>query len=90
MANRLTGRLDQTRRRIRRLVLLHGAAWLLGAILSQLRWVFAVAVGSFAMSVVCAWFATRYAELYLVFAASLIVLMALPGYVMLKQAKTQA
>ncbi|MEO8114745.1 MAG: alpha/beta hydrolase [Phenylobacterium sp.] len=36
---------------------IYGAAWFVGAMLSKLRWLYAVAFGSFAMALVSAWFA---------------------------------
>jgi hypothetical protein len=69
---------------------IYGGAWMLGAILSKRRWVFGVAAGSFAMAFVNAWWALDYANLYLIFAVSLVGLLAAPGLIMMRQARPAA
>lgn len=65
----------------------YGSAWYVGAVLTRVRWVYAVAFGSFAMALVAAWFAAQPATLFLVFAASLLALLALPGFLLMRQTR---
>ena len=66
---------------------IYGAAWLVGAIVSRIRWVCLVAAGAFAMALVSGWCATDPATLYLLYAASLVGLLALPGYIFTRLAR---
>jgi hypothetical protein len=69
---------------------IYGSAWLVGALITRIRWVLGVAAGSFLMAVVNAWFAADPASLYLIYAASLFGLLALPGYLLTRRAKRAA
>lgn len=60
---------------------LYGSAWAFSAIVTRTKWLMAVALGSYAMAVVCAWFVGT-STLYLIYAAALVLLAALPGFVL--------
>jgi hypothetical protein len=64
----------------------YGACWFVGAVLTRKRWLHAVAFGAFAMALVNAWFVTSPATAYLVYAAALLGLLSLPGFVLMRQA----
>lgn len=66
---------------------MYGACWFVAAVLSRTRWLHGVAVGAFVMAVVNAWFVTQPATLYLIYAASLLALLSLPGLILMRQAK---
>jgi hypothetical protein len=68
---------------------LYGAAWSVAAALFEKGWLKLTTIGSFAMAVVCAWFIADPTQ-YLVYAAALLLLAALPGAVMLRQAAPSA
>ncbi len=63
---------------------LYGAAWTLGAALSRRFWVWAMAVGAFVATVVCAYFISDPVQ-YLIYAAALLLLAALPGALVMRQ-----
>jgi hypothetical protein len=63
---------------------LYGAAWSVAAALFGKGWLKLTCIGSFLMSVVCAWFIADPVQ-YLVYAAALLLLAALPGLVMMRQ-----
>ena len=63
---------------------LYGAAWTVAAAVSRQRWIGLTAVGSFVGAIVCAWFIADPVQ-YLVYAAALLLLAALPGYVLMRQ-----
>ena len=63
---------------------LYGAAWTVAAAVSGKAWVRLTAMGSFAGSIVCAWFISDPVQ-YLVYAAGLLLLAALPGFIMMRQ-----
>jgi hypothetical protein len=68
---------------------IYGSAWFVAAALTRRRWVAAVSTGSFLMAIVTAWCATGPA-LYLVYAGCLIGLLAVPGLVLMRQARRAA
>jgi hypothetical protein len=68
---------------------LYGAAWSVAASLSGKRWMKLAAFGSFAAAVLCAWFIAEPVQ-YLVYAAALLLLAALPGAVMMRQETARA
>ncbi len=63
---------------------LYGAAWSVGAAVSDKNWMRITAFGSFASAVICAWFIADPVQ-YLVYAAALLLLAALPGFIMMRQ-----
>jgi len=63
---------------------LYGAAWTVAAAVSGKGWVKLTAIGSFVGAVVCAWFIADPVQ-YLIYAAGLLLLAALPGFVMMRQ-----
>ncbi len=60
---------------------LYGSAWAFSAVVTRTRWLWFVALGSYAMAVVCGWFVGT-STLYLVYAAALVLLAAAPGFVL--------
>jgi hypothetical protein len=60
------------------------------AVPTTIRWVSAVAFAAFAMALVTAWFAVDPTTLYLDYSVSLFGLLALPGFVLMRQAKAAA
>ncbi|MBX7248784.1 MAG: hypothetical protein K1X35_06970 [Caulobacteraceae bacterium] len=63
---------------------LYGAGWAVASAMSAKKWLWWVALGSWAMSPVLGWFAGQDA-LYLVYAAGLFGLTLIPGVVLLRQ-----
>ncbi|MDB5475892.1 MAG: hypothetical protein JWP49_1403 [Phenylobacterium sp.] len=68
----------------------YGAAWMVGGILTKAGWMRAVGFGAFAMALVCAWYALEIRTLFLIYGASLLGLVALPGYLVMRQARRAA
>lgn len=66
---------------------MYGSAWFVAAALTRARWLYAVAASSFLMALVAAWFAVDGAVLYLIYALSLYLLVAAPGFVLMRQAR---
>lgn len=60
---------------------LYGSAWAFSAIITRTKWLMGVALASYAMAVVCAWFAGT-TTLYLIYAAALVLLAAVPGMIL--------
>jgi len=71
------------------LMALYGAGWLIAAFVTRQGWLKAVGYGSFAMSLVNAWFADGPA-IWLVYGASLLLLLALPGLLVMRQGRKAA
>ena len=69
---------------------IYGGAWFVAAALSRTGWLYAVALGSFAMALVIGWFAAAGATVLLIYAASLFGLLALPGLVLMLRARRTA
>jgi hypothetical protein len=67
---------------------LYGAAWSVAAAISGKGWVRLTAVGSFVGAVICAWFIAEPTQ-YLVYAAALLLLAALPGAILMRQEAVQ-
>jgi hypothetical protein len=63
---------------------LYGAGWAVASAMTGKQWLWWVALGSWAMAPLLGWFATT-PEQYLIYAAALLLLMALPGAVLLRQ-----
>jgi hypothetical protein len=68
---------------------LYGAGWLASAVLSQTRWMGAAALGSFAAALAGGALAGT-STLLLLFAAALVLLMALPGVALMRGARMAA
>jgi hypothetical protein len=68
----------------------YGAAWLVGGILSRVVWMRAVGFGAFALALVCAWYALEVRTLFLIYGVSLLGVVALPGYLAMRQAQRAA
>lgn len=69
---------------------LYGAGWAAASMLTGRRWLMGVALGSFAMCLIIAWFATDMALAYLLYGIGLLLLGALPGLVLMRQARRAA
>jgi hypothetical protein len=69
---------------------IYGSAWFVAAALTRARWLFAVAFGSFAFALVTAWFASQGLIVFLIYALGLYVLVAAPGFVLMRQARRAA
>lgn len=68
------------------LMALYGAAWFVGATLLRQRWLHLVGAGSFASAVLNAWLADGH-TIWLVYGFSLLLLLAAPGLVLMRQSK---
>lgn len=68
------------------IIALYGAGWFIAAVLLRKRWLHLVAAGSFAASVGNAWCAGD-ATIWLVYGASLFLLMAAPGLILMREAR---
>lgn len=63
---------------------LYGMGWSVAAAMTRKRWIWMTAVGSYAGALIVAWLAVDPA-VYLVYSAALLLLMALPGFVLMRQ-----
>lgn len=63
---------------------LYGAGWAVGAAMTGKKWLWWVAIGSWAMAPVLGWFAGQ-PEQYLAYAAALLLLTFLPGVILTRQ-----
>lgn len=63
---------------------LYGMGWSVAAAMARKRWLWATAVGSYAAALLVAWMAVD-PVVYLVYAAAMLLLMALPGYILMRQ-----
>jgi hypothetical protein len=68
----------------------YGAAWSVAGILTKAGWMRAVGFGAFGMALVCAWYALDVPTLFLLYGVSLLGLVALPGYLAMRQAQRVA
>ena len=69
---------------------IYGSGWFVAAALTRARWLYLVAFGSFLAALVVAWFAAEGAAIFLVYAISLYALTAVPGLVLMRQARQVA
>jgi hypothetical protein len=65
---------------------LYGAAWTVAAALTDKGWIRLVASGTLVLAVACGWLAGT-AEQYLIYGAALLLFAALPGAVLMRQAR---
>ncbi len=63
---------------------LYGMGWSVAAAMSGKRWIWLTAIGAYAATLLVAWFAAE-TWVYLVYAGALLLLAALPGYVLMRQ-----
>jgi len=63
---------------------LYGMGWSVAAAMSGKRWIWMTAIGSYAGALLVAWLAID-PVVYLVYSAALLLLMALPGYILMRQ-----
>ncbi len=68
---------------------LYGCSWFIAASASRRRWLYGVTVGAYLMALVTAWFAMQTVD-YLIYAVSLFALVAAPGFLLMRQARTAA
>ncbi|MBU1374366.1 MAG: hypothetical protein KKE02_21840 [Alphaproteobacteria bacterium] len=68
---------------------LYGASWFVAATLLRQRWLHLIAVASFGMALVNAWFASGH-TVWLIYGVSLLALLAAPGFVLMRQGRTAA
>ena len=68
----------------------YGAAWTLAGILTKIAWMRVVGFGAFIMALVCAWYAIDVRTMFLLYGVSLLGLVALPGYLAMRQAQRAA
>jgi hypothetical protein len=68
----------------------YGAAWTVAGILTKAAWMRAVGFGAFVMALVCAWYALEVRTMFLLYGLSLLGLVALPGYLAMRQARRAA
>ncbi|THD82596.1 MAG: hypothetical protein E7812_01760 [Phenylobacterium sp.] len=69
---------------------IYGGCWMVGATITRERWLYPFAFGSFALAGVLAWFATQPQIMFLVYAVSLVGLLALPGHILMRKARKAA
>jgi hypothetical protein len=69
---------------------IYGAGWAVASMMTQQRWLMGVALGAFAMALTIAWFATDMALVYLLYGIGLLLLGALPGLILMRQARRAA
>lgn len=72
------------------IVSIYGGAWFLAAQVTGQRWLNLVAFGSFVMAAVNAWFVADPATMFLIYAATLLGLLAGPGLVIMRQGRKAA
>ncbi|MFI4965946.1 MAG: hypothetical protein ACHP9T_11330 [Caulobacterales bacterium] len=65
----------------------YGAAWTVAGLLAHRAWIRVVGMASFVMALVCAWYALDVRLLFLIYAFSLFGLVALPGFILMQQAR---
>jgi HD-like signal output (HDOD) protein len=68
---------------------LYGVAWSVSAAVSRRRWLWATAIGSYLGALVMAAVSDR-PEVYLIYAAALVLLVGLPGLVLMRQEPSRA
>jgi len=69
---------------------IYGGAWFIAGKVSTQKWLNVVAFGAFLMAGLNAWFVTDPANMFLIYAASLIALLVAPGVVLMRQAGARA
>jgi hypothetical protein len=69
---------------------LYGAIWLLAANLWRKGWIYLVSIGAFAAALACAWFASAGDAVWLIYGVSLILVLSVPGFAMMRQARESA
>lgn len=63
---------------------LYGMGWSVAAAMSGKRWIWLTAIGAYAATLLVAWFAAE-PTVYLAYAGALVLLAALPGFVLMRQ-----
>ena len=66
---------------------IYGAAWMIAAAMARIRWIWLVAVGSFALALALGWVAADPATLYGVFSLGIFLVVAAPGLALTLQAR---
>ncbi|MDO9222664.1 MAG: hypothetical protein Q7U20_03015 [Caulobacter sp.] len=65
----------------------YGLGWTVAAAMSRKGWIWLTAIGSYVWAVVTAWFAAG-SEVYLIYALALLMLAALPGFLLMRREPT--
>jgi hypothetical protein len=68
----------------------YGSAWTVAGLLTHRVWIRLVGLAAFAMALVCAWFGLEVRLMFLIYAISLFGLVALPGFILMRQAQRAA
>ena len=63
---------------------LYGMGWSIAAAMTGKRWIWMTAIGSYAAALVVAWLSID-PVVYLVYSLALLLLMALPGFILMRQ-----
>jgi hypothetical protein len=66
---------------------MYGACWFVAAVLARTPWLHAVAFTAFGAALLNAWYVTDPATSYLIYAVDLLALLALPGLILMLQAR---
>lgn len=67
------------------IVAIYGGCWWLAAVLTKIRWLYAVAYGSFAAGLAMAWYATEPVMQFTLYGATLLLLLAAPGFAFMRK-----
>ena len=63
---------------------LYGMGWSVAAAMTRKRWIWMTAIGSYAAALLVAWLSVD-PIVYLVYSVALLLLMALPGFILMRQ-----
>ena len=65
-------------------MILYGLGWSVAAVVSRQKWIWLVAIGSYASAVLTAFYSAS-TDVYLIYAAAIALLIAIPGLVLMRQ-----
>jgi len=68
---------------------LYGSCWYVAGAIGRTSWFQPIAFGSWGMAILSGWLAAEGRVLYLVYAASLYLLMAVPGFILMRKAQVR-
>lgn len=69
------------------IVAIYGGCWWLAAVLTKIRWLYAVAYGSFAAGLAMAWYATEPVMQFTLYGVTLLLLLAAPGFAFMRKSQ---
>jgi len=69
---------------------MYGACWFVAAVLARTPWLHAVAFAAFGAALLNAWYVTDPATSYLIYAADLLALLSLPGFILMRRSRPAA